>query len=83
MKRRLATGQANAVDAQIDAEPSDTDKFINREQPRRIKEPNVRVHAVNAPEVAPIGDGEAQVPDDAAMGVDQATVGGGCGGEPR
>lgn len=74
MKRRFAAGQTNAVDAQIDAEPGDSDKFINREQPRSIKEPDIRIHAVDAPEVAPIGDGETQIADDAAVRIDEATI---------
>src|SRR5262249_46465260 len=70
---RLAAGQADLVDAERDCDPGKTLDLVEREDrvPRQPLHALLR-HAVDAAEVAPVGDRDAQVADRAAVAVDQA-----------
>ena len=74
-QQRLAAGEADLLDAVRDEDPSETLDLLEREQRGGGQELEVASedalrHAVRAAEVAAVGDGDPQVRQRTAEGVD-------------
>ncbi len=67
----LAPSEANMTNAEVHARADEAGHVIDGEKSPGIGEAHIRVHAVDAAEVATVCDGEPQVTDRAAMGIDQ------------
>ena len=70
--QRLATGEPDGGDPEGSGHPCHPDDLVEREQGRPGQERHAFLgHAVDAAQVAPVGDRDAQVVVDPSVGVDQ------------
>jgi hypothetical protein len=72
--QRFAAGNADLVDTEFDEGASDAFHFLQRQQLRARHEFHLFGHAVNAAQVATVGNRQAHVADRAAEAVDELAL---------
>ena len=72
--QRLAAGQPNLVDAERRRDADEVRDLLEGEQLVLRPERDILRHAVRAAQIAPVGDGDAQVVVDPAEGVDERSI---------
>src|SRR5690606_17033218 len=63
--------KAQSAHASLDERGAQAIQFLNAEQFCARQKPHALAHAIDAAQIAAIGDGDAQISDGAAEGVDQ------------
>ena len=69
--QRLAAGQANLIDSQGHRDPHQADNLLEGEELGARQELDLLGHAVDAPDVAPVGHTDPQVVVPSPVGIDQ------------